>query len=365
LANISIAAARVADSRSLISLPELDAFVTLTSVPDLNVLIDFDPLTAQPSAIPTTSSRSGSTITGPSRSIALASHSVLALDRITASSPAPIIAASNYGAPLKTKNAAATTGSHAARYSRTSMRGPLYTNMTVTAVSWVTTNALQSPSLRKDVGSGEDNKTAVSTDPAGSHTVHTMLSGGSAKNDTRTKPSRPSRYTPVPEVPHNSKANVTKETSTSSVSSNLNLATDTIHRITCTGSASNSSLDIIIALTCFYSGSPPAPSNGTSPCHNSSIPRIPGNPGNPSSPGNPTGSKPVDDDDEAANSPKDPKTTPDRINDAISVLYAVVKSICHVIDSTGALRNIYKMLVQAIDRYGGAVIALRFACRRL
>lgn len=189
LANMSIANARVADSRLLISLPELDVFATLSSVPDLNVLIDFDPLTTQPSAIPMVSSRSGSTILGPSQSIALASHSALALNRITASSPAPVIAASNFGAPLKTKNAADTTGSHAANYSRTSMRRPRHTNKTVTVVSWVTTNALQSTSLRKDVGSGEDNKTAVSTDPAGSHTGHTMLSGGSAKKDTGTKSS--------------------------------------------------------------------------------------------------------------------------------------------------------------------------------
>jgi hypothetical protein len=123
-------------------------------------------------------------------------------------------------------------------------------------------------------------------------------------------------------------------------------------------------MDTIIALTCFYSGSPPAPSNDTSPYHNSRIPRIPRIPGNPSNPSNPSGSKPVDDDD-AASSPEDPKTTPDRISDAISILYAVIKSICHVIDSTDALRNIYKMLAQAVDRYGGAVIAIRFACRRL
>lgn len=369
LANISIAAARVADSRSLISLPELDVFVTLLSVPDLNVPIGFGLLTTQPSAIPMMTSRSGSTIPGPSQSIALASHSALALDRITASSPAPIIAASNYGAPFKTKNVTATTGSHAANYSRTSMRRPRYTDKTVTVVSWVTTNALQSTSLRKDVGSGEDNKSAVSTGTAGSHTGHTMLSGGSAKNDTRTKPSHSSRYTPSPEVPHNSKATVTQETSTSSFSSNLNLATDIIHRITCTGSTKKSSMDTILALTCFYSGSPPASPNDTSPHHNSSIPRIPGNPsnpsnpGNPSSPGNPTGSKPVDDD--AADSPKAPQATLDRINDAISVLYAVVKSICHVIDSTGALRDIYETVKQAIDRYGGAIIAIWFACRRL
>ena len=366
LANISIAAARVADSRSLISMPELDVFVTLSSVTDLNVLIDFDPLTTQPSAIPMTSSRSGSTTPGPSQSITLASHSALALNRITASLPAPIIAASNYGAPLKTKNAAATPASYAANYSRTSMHRPRYTNKTVTVVSWDTTNALQSTSLRKDVGSGEDDKTAVSTYPAGSHTGHTMLSGGSVKNNTGIKPPHPTRYTPGPEVPHNSKATVTQETSSSSLSSNLNLAFDTIHRMTCTGSTNNSSMDTIIALTCFYSGSPSAPPNDTSPYHNSSIPRIPGNPsnpGNPSSPGNPAGSKPVDDD--AADSPKAPKTKLDRINDAISVLYAVVKSICHVIDITGALRNIYETVKQAINCYGGAIIAIWLACHRL
>jgi hypothetical protein len=184
---MSIANARVADSRSLISLPELDVFITLSSIPDLNVHIDFDPVTTQPSATPMVPSRSDSTIPGPSQSIALASHSALALDRVTTSSPAPIIAASNYGAPIKTKNAAATTGSRAANYSRTSMRRPRYTDKTVTVVSWVTVNALQSTSLRKDVGSGEDNKTAVSTGTAGSHTGHTMLSGGSAKNDNGTK----------------------------------------------------------------------------------------------------------------------------------------------------------------------------------
>jgi hypothetical protein len=372
LANISIANARVADSRSLISLPELDVFITLSSIPDLNVHIDFDPVTTQPSATPMVPSRSDSTIPGPSQSIALASHSALKLNMITASSPAHIIAASNYGAPLKTKNAAATTGSRAANYSRTSMRRPRYADKTVTVVSWVTINAFRSPSLRKDVGSGENNKTAVSTDTAGPHTSRTMLSGGSAKNDTRTKPSHPTRYTPGPEVPHNSKATVTQETSTTSVSSNLNLATDTIHRITCTGSTSNSSLDTTIALTCFYSGSPPAPSNDTSSCHNHSSPRIPGNPsnpgnagspGNPGSPSNPAGSKPVDDD--AADSPKAPQATLDRINDAISVLYAVVKGVCHVIDITGALRNIYETVKQAINCYGGAIIAIWLACHRL
>jgi hypothetical protein len=282
---------------------------------------------------------------------------------ITASSPAHIIAASNYGAPLKTKNAATTTGSRAANYSRTSMRRPRYTDKTVTVVSWVTTNALQSTSLRKDVGSGEDNKTAVSTDPAGSHTGHIMLSGGSAKKDTGTKSSPHTGYTPGPEVPHSSKATVTQENSTSCFSSNLNHATDTIHRMTCTGSTSNSSMDTIIALTCFYSGPPPAPSNDTSPYHNSSIPRIPRIPGNPSNPSNPSGSKPVDDD--AADSPKAPQATLDRINDAISVLYAVVKSICHVIDITGALRNIYETVKQAINCYGGAIIAIWLACHRL
>jgi hypothetical protein len=274
-----------------------------------------------------------------------------------------MIATSNYEAPLKTKNAATTTGSHAANYSRTSMRRPPYTNRTVTVVSRVTTNALQSPSLRKDVGSDEDKKTVGSTDPAGSHTGHTMLSGGSAKNDTWTKPSHPSRYTPGPEVPHSSKETVTQGTSTSSFSSDLNLATDTIHRITCTGSTKNSSMETIIALTCFYSGSPPAPPNDTSSCHNSSNPRNPSNPGNPSSPGNPAGSNPVDDD--SAGSPKIPKTTLDRTNDAISVLYGVSKSIYHLLDSTTALRNVYEKVKQIINSYGGAVVAIWFACRNL
>lgn len=329
LSNISIADARVLNATSSPSVSPIE----------LGLAID------QPSEttfdVPMTTSFADTPIP---RTITFMSHGASVSNRTTAYSPAPKIAAINQES-LNPKNAAASTGFYKADCPGRSKYKTRHIVETVIKV--VTVYIIQSTSLQKDVGSGEHYESVVSTGPAGSNIGPIMLSGGSAKNGTGTKPSHPTRYTPGPEVSHNSKETVTQVTRTSS-SSDHNLANDTILRIACTGSSRDLPADAIIDLTC-YSGSLAAPPNDTSPCHG------------PTNSSNPTGSKP---DDDAAGSPKDPKTTMERISDAVAVMYAVSKSIYHLIDSIGALRKVYDTVMEVIDRYGGVAVALWVLYRR-
>lgn len=313
-------------------------------------------------SIPKISSRLGSTFPRPLRNVTALSPSVSAINKATVYPPNSTLAAYDYGA-LKPKNTTAKTGSYPADRFKSSKYKTQGMVRIMTSV--VTVYTVQSASLRKDIGSGENNESVVSTRPAGFAISLSTPKGSSEGYTIGTRLACPTSYRGGPGVSHNPKE--TLEHGTRPISSGHNLADRTIRSMTCTAITRNLSMDSVIDMTC-HIGLFPDILNGTSPCHNSTNSSIA------------TGTNPPGD---PAESPNAPGTFMKRIDEATAIMYYVSKSIYYTIDSVVALRTAYEThrqyfhnaamflqehlarFTQAVDRYGGAAMAIRAAYRRI
>lgn len=313
-------------------------------------------------SIPKISSRLGSTFPRPLRNVTALNPSISAINKTTLYPSNSTLAASDYGA-LKTKNTTAKIGFYPADRSKSSKYKTQGMVRIMTTV--VTVYTAQSASLRKDIGSGGNNENVVSTRPAGSAVSPGTPRGSSEGDIIRTRLACPTPYRSGPGVSHNS--NETVEHGTSPASSGHDLADRTIRSITCTGITRNFSMDTVLDMAC-HIGLLPGILNGTSPFHNSTNSSIP------------TGTNPPG---VPAESPKASGTMMKRIDEATAIMYHVSKSIYYTIDSVVALRTAYEThrqcfhnaamflqehlarFTQAVDRYGGAAMAIRAAYRRM